>query len=318
MMGRLLTFGFGQPWWLLLLALVPLLAWLRGRRGGEVAALQYSALGILKDIGAGVKARRGSWLASLQLLALALLIIAMARPRMERGDSSDRREGVDIVFAVDVSGSMDTKDFIHQGQPISRREALVMAIGDFVDHRPNDRFGMIGFAGQTYLMSPMTMDGEWIKNVLLEIQTQGGTAIGDGIVGAVQLLKDVKGKSKIIIAVTDGENNAGIAPLTAAELAAKDKIRVHTVIINKQTNWGDVSKHLMAQVAERTGGQFFRVTNLSSIMDVYRQIDRMEKSEFEQRRYRVYEELYPWFALPAFVLLLAALIMRNTLWMRLP
>jgi Ca-activated chloride channel family protein len=319
-MERLSTFSFGEPWWLLLLALIPPLAWWRGKRGGAVAALKYSAVGILKKVGVGVKSRRGAWLSTLNWLALALLIVALARPRIERGESPEHREGVDIVLTVDISNSMEEKDFTYQGRQISRRAALILAISDFVDHRPDDRFGMIGFAGHTYLLSPLTLDGEWIKSVLGEIQTQFGTAIGDGIVEAVGLLKKAKGKSKVIIVVTDGENNAGVAPLTAAELAAKEKIRVHTVIINRQIGkvGEGVSKHLMAQVAERTGGLYFRAANVSGMIDVYRQIDRMEKSKFKQRRYRVYEELYPWPVLAALAILLLTLTMRNTLWLRLP
>jgi Ca-activated chloride channel family protein len=310
------TFGFGQPWWLALLVIVPLLAW---RHGHQAAALQYSAVDLLKKLGTGVKTRRGSRWAALYLLALALLIIAMARPRLERGGSSDFREGVDIVLAVDVSGSMDEKDFNDgRGGKISRRDALIQAIGDFVDHRPNDRFGMIGFAGNTYLMSPLTTDGEWIKNILKTIKTQNGTAIGEGIVASVQLLKEAKGKSKIIIVATDGENNAGIAPMTAAEMAAKAGIRMHGIVISNVIHSWENEKSLMTEITQKTGGLNFRATNLNTMVDVYRQIDKMEKSKFEQRKFRVYDELHPWLVLPAFSLLLIGLVAGQTHWMRLP
>jgi Ca-activated chloride channel family protein len=313
--------SFAQPWWLLLLAFIPLLAWLRGKRGGSPPAVPYSAVSLLKKIGVDAKTRRGSWSTALHWLAVALLVIALARPRADRGESPVHREGVDIVFAVDISNSMEEHDFTHEGRQISRRAALILAIGDFVDRRPDDRFGMVGFAGHTYLLSPLTLDGAWIKAVLGEIQTQYGTAIGDGIVSAVELLKEAKGKSKVIVVVTDGANNAGVAPLTAADLAAHEKIRIHTVIISRavKTNPNlEAAKHLMAQVAERTGGMGFRVSNLDGMLDVARQIDRLEKSKFEQRRFRVYDELYPWLAAPAFALLLLTLILRNTIWLRTP
>lgn len=320
MMDRLLTFGFGQPWWLLLLALVPVFLWLQGRQGGAVPALKYSTVGILRKMGAGVRAATGGWPLRLAAIALVLMIIAMARPRIEQGDSPDKKEGVDIVFCIDVSGSMDEKDFLYKGQKISRREALIMAIEDFVDRRPNDRFGMIGFAGYTYLMSPMTLDGQWIKNVLKAIKTQYGTAIGEGMVASVQLLKEAKGKSKIIIVVTDGQNNAGIDPLKAADVAKKDGIRVHTVAITRLGNVsGDAAvKSLLGKVSEKTGGLHFQAANLESIVDVYRQIDKMEKSKFEQRKFRIYDELYPWLVLPAFCFLMAGLVGGHTWWMRLP
>jgi Ca-activated chloride channel family protein len=319
MTERLLTFGFGEPWWLLLLLLLPVLAYLQAKTGNRVPSLTYSAVGILKNIGVGVKSRCGSWWINLELIALALLIVALAGPRIESGASPDRREGVDIVLAVDVSQSMDTKDFSSKNGKISRRDALIEAIADFVDHRPNDRFGMIGFAGNTYLMSPMTLDANWIKNVLKAIETKFGTAIGDGILRSIRLLQDsAKGKSKIIIVVTDGENNAGTAPLMAAEEAAKAGIRVHTIVITDSISGGDTGGSLMAKVAEKTGGMYFRATNLDTMIDVYRQIDRMEKTPFEQQKYRVYDELYPWPAVAGLILLVIALTARNTFGMRLP
>lgn len=319
-MERLLTFGFGQPWWLVLLVLVPVFAWLQGRSGGQAAALRFPSVGLLRKMGSGVRTAPGGWPVRLVTLALALMILAMARPRMEQGESPDKREGVDIVFCVDISGSMDARDFLLKGQKISRREALVLAIEDFVDRRPNDRFGMIGFAGYTYLMSPMTMDGEWIKSVLKTIRTLGGTAIGDGILASLELLKEAKSKSKIIIVVTDGQNNAGIDPLKAADKAAAAGIRVHTIAITQLNQVGGEAavKSLLGKVAEKTGGLYFQAANLENIIGVYRQIDKMEKSKFEQRKYKLFDELYPWFVLPAFALLLLGWIGGRTWWMRLP
>jgi len=297
-----------------------LLLWLHGRSGGTAPALKYSAVSLLRRLGAGVRSARGGWPFRLTAVALGLMAIAMARPRVEQGDSPDKREGVDVVLCVDVSGSMDAKDFTFKGEKISRLDALIMAIGEFVDNRPNDRFGMIGFAKDTYLMSPMTLDGEWIKNVLKAINTKGGTAIGDGINASIGLLKEAKSQSKVIIAVTDGQNNTGMDPLKAADLAKRDGIRVHTVAITQLRNvGGDAAvKDLLGKIADRTGGLYFQAANLEAIIDVYRQIDKMEKSKFEQRKFQLYEDLYPWFVIPAFGLLLTALIGGHTWWMRLP
>lgn len=317
---RLLTFGFGQPFWLLLLALVPLFLWLEGRAGGTPAAVRFPSVAILRKIGAGLRTAQGGWPLRLTALSLALLVLAMARPRIEQGDSPDKREGVDIVFCIDISGSMESKDFLNKGVKISRREALILAIEDFVDRRPNDRFGMIGFAGHTYLMSPMTIDGEWIKNVLKVIKTLGGTAIGDGILASVELLKEAKGQSKIIVVVTDGQNNAGIDPLKAADQAKAAGVRVHTIAITHVSQVGGEAavKSLLGKVADKTGGLYYQASNLENIIGIYRQIDKMEKSRFEERKFRVYDELYPWFVIPAFLQLILSFVAAHTWRMRLP
>lgn len=320
MMDRFSTFGFGQPWWLLLLSLVPLVAWLYGRSGGRMAAVRYSAVSVLRQVGTGVRRARGGWPIRLTLIGLTLMSLAMARPRVEQGDSPDKKEGVDIVFCVDVSGSMDIKDFMHKGERISRRDALIMAINDFVDRRPNDRFGMIGFAGNTYLMSPMTLDGEWIKNVLKHIKTQDGTAIGEGILASIDLLKEAKSTTRVMVVVTDGENNAGIDPLKAADAARAAGIRVHTIAITQLKSVGgdQAVKSLLGKIADRTGGMYFQAANLDSIINVYRQIDRMEKTQFEQRKYRLYDELYPPLLIAAFATLLVGLVGSHTWWVRVP
>lgn len=318
MIERLKLFSFGEPWWLLLLALVPAVAWLQGQAGG-LPALSYSATSLVREISSPIRQHRGRFQQGLFLLALLLAIMAMARPRLEFGMSNDRRSGVDIVFCVDVSGSMDAKDFIHEGRPISKREALVMAISEFVDKRPNDRFGMIGFARNTYLMSPMTIDGNWIKSVLAEIQTQFQTAIGEGILSSLKLLEKSPGKSRVMIVVSDGANNHGIDPVKAAEAARASGIRVHTVQIMspKEVSLMNV-KGAMSQVASKTGGLYFQAASLDGLLDIYRQIDGMEKNEFEQKRFRIYEELFPWFVLSSFTLLTLGWIGKNTVWLRIP
>jgi len=312
------SFSFGQPWWLLLLPLVPFVAWLHGQMG-RAPALKYSAVGLLRDISRPVRRHPGAWLRRLGLLVLALGIVAMARPRRDLGRSPDEREGVDIVFCVDVSGSMDQKDFPRGAEKISKREANILAISDFVDRRPHDRFGMVGFAKDTYILSPLTIDGNWIKDVLKEIQLKAWTAIGEGIVTSVKLLKDSPAKSKIIVVTSDGGNNYGIPPLEAAQQAAKAGIRVYTVqFMSTKKLSADNANSLMAQIASHTGGMYFQTANLDSIVSIYRQIDQLEKTKFKQNQSRLYDELFPWLILPAFGLLLAGWIGGNTLWLRVP
>jgi Ca-activated chloride channel family protein len=312
------NFSFGQPWWLLLLFLLPLAAWMRGREG-LTSGIRFSSTALLKNIGARPRFSTGRMIRHLWLAALALAIIAMARPRLDLGTSPDQREGVDIVFCVDVSGSMDIKSFPYQGTKISNREALIKAIGEFVDNRPNDRFGMIGFAKDTYLMSPLTIDGDWIKNVLKEIQLKAWTAIGEGMVSSVELLKQSKSPSKVIVVASDGGNNYGISPLEAAEMARKEKIRVHTVqFMPPNRVGGENSDGLMSRVATATGGLYFQASSFESIMSIYREIDMMEKVKFKQKQFRLYEELYSWMVLASGAAVLAAWMGGNTLWLRVP
>src|SRR4029453_7834339 len=145
--------------------LVPLLAWLQGRRG-HVAAVRYSSVGILRKIGALPQSAAGHWKRRLVFLALGLVVLALARPRIEKGDTDDKKEGIDIVLCIDLSGSMGAEDFVWEGKKIPRSKALNLALNEFVSKRPNDRFGIIGFAPDTYLVSPLTTDGDWIKNML--------------------------------------------------------------------------------------------------------------------------------------------------------
>jgi len=318
MIERLTAFSFGQPFWLVLLLLVPLAMWLRGGVG-RVEAVPYSAVSIIRRIGFPVRRGPGAWLRHLGLVALGLSAIAMARPRIDAGESPDAKNGVDIVFCVDVSGSMDTKDFPYKGGKVSKRDAYIMAIGELVDRRPNDRFGMIGFAGDTYMLSPLTIDGEWIKDVLKEIRLVAWTAIGEGILSSVDLLKDSKARSKIIIVTSDGGNNYGISPLEAADVAAKEKIRVYTVQFMSPKQVGSANANsLMGRIAAKTGGMYFQAASLESIVSIYGEIDKLEKTKFKQKQSRMYDELYPWLVSSAFLVLLTAWIGGNTIWLRVP
>jgi Ca-activated chloride channel family protein len=319
-MERLATFQFGEPWWLLLLALVPLLAWLQGRHG-SVSAVKYSSVGIFRRIATLPKSSAGKWIRRLTLAALVLMVLGLARPRIEKGDSDDHKEGIDIVLCMDLSGSMEEKDFVHEGQKIPRSKALNMALTDFVANRPNDRIGIIGFAGETYLVSPLTTDGTWIKSMLDYVKSDLiGTAIGEGIAASVELLREAKGKSKVIVVATDGENTTGRAPVAGADLAKEANIRVHTLRIAplRSVSADSSVKNVLSQVAEKTGGLYFQAADMNSMFDVYRQIDKMEKTKFEQKRYRVYDELYLWLIAPALLLILAAWLGGNTIWSRLP
>jgi Ca-activated chloride channel family protein len=188
-----------------------------------------------------------------------------------------------------------------------------------VDKRPNDRFGMIGFAGDTYILSPLTIDGNWIKDVLKEIRLQAWTAIGEGIVSSIDLLKQSQAKSKIIIVTSDGGNNYGISPLEAADLAAKEKIRVYTVQFMSPRSVGAANANsLMSRIAAKTGGMYFQASSLESIVSIYGEIDRLERTKFKQKQSRMYDELFPWVVMGAFLTVLGGWIGGNTIWSRVP
>ena len=317
---NLAQFSFGQPWWLLLL---PVLFWWFWRKGkaAQSAAILHSTTGLLAQLGKPRKGTPGKILWGLRLLALTLLVLAMARPRVPEGEQENPNKGIDIMLACDISGSMDEKDFTLGTEKISRREALTRAISEFVDNRTSDRIGMVGFGQYTYLLSPLTTDGNWIKDVLkMVVLRMDGTAIGDGIIAGVEKLEENPVRSKVMILVTDGLNNKGNNPLVAAEFAKTKGVRIYALEIMdlRRIRGTGVEKSPLAQVAQKTGGQYFQASDTGSLMQIYRQIDRMEKREIEVNRHMLYHELFLWFVGLAAVLLLFEWIANHTFWLRVP
>ena len=317
---NLTQFSFGQPWWLLLL---PVLFWWFWRKGkaAQSAAILHSTTGLLAQLGKPRKGTPGKILWGLRLLALTLLVLAMARPRVPEGEQENPNKGIDIMLACDISGSMDEKDFTLGTEKISRREALTRAISEFVDNRTSDRIGMVGFGQYTYLLSPLTTDGNWIKDVLkMVVLRMDGTAIGDGIIAGVEKLEENPVRSKVMILVTDGLNNKGNNPLVAAEFAKSKGVRIYALEIMdlRRIRGTGVEKSPLAQVAQKTGGQYFQASDTGSLMQIYRQIDRMEKREIEVNRHMLYHELFLWFVGLAAVLLLFEWIANHTFWLRVP
>ena len=213
---------FLYPQLLWLLALLPLLAFIKGQRG-PAPALVFSTTSLVAALAAGRKARPGRLLAALRLLALALLILACARPQLGNTTTEIEASGIDILLAVDVSGSMEALDFTLQGKPANRLDVVKSVIRQFVDQRPNDRIGLLAFSGRPYMVSPLTLDHDWLLQRLASLSigmVEDGTAIGSAIGVGVNRLQDPKAKSRILILLTDGMNNAGaVPPLVAAEAA---------------------------------------------------------------------------------------------------
>jgi Ca-activated chloride channel family protein len=332
------SYQFVHPQFLLLLLLLPLLAIWKGRRGRPAAVRMPST----EDaIGAGARPRSkiGWFLVFLGLLAFALLIMALARPRHGKGSSDIEASGIDIVIALDVSGSMEALDFKLEGKPANRLDVVKNVVGKFVSERPNDRIGMVAFAGRPYLVSPLTMDQAFLGKRLAEVklgQVEDGTAIGSAIASAVSHLRESTAKSRIIILLTDGVNNAGaVNPLTAAEAAKALGIKIYAIGAGTrgdapvpvrdafgrtrlQTMKVEIDEEMLGQVASATNGQSFRATDTDSLKNIYESINKLETTTRKLKQYQKYDELYLYFLVPGLCLLLLEHFLKQTRFRRLP
>ena len=323
-----------DPWMLLLLVLVPLLA--RPRRRNQAPALPYPMVDALRAVGPG---RRAHWrwlLTALRVAALALLVVGLARPQLGRAATQVRAEGIDIMLVVDLSSSMLAEDFQLDGGRANRLEAVKSVVREFLDKRPNDRVGLVLFSARPYTQSPLTLDHGWLLANLDRAHIgmiEDGTAVGSALATAVGRLQGSEAKSKIVILLTDGQSNAGkVPPLTAAESAKALGYRVYTigagtrgsapypqidpfgrkVYVNMPV---DVDEETLQRIAEETGGRFFRATDTESLRQIYADIDRLETTSLEGLQYLDYDELYVWLVLAALVLLAGeALLAQN--WLR--
>ena len=321
---------FAHIYFLSLLALLPLLAWLKGKRGSTPAFL-YSSLNLVEGLTGVRKSRSGQFLAALRWLALAAFIFALAQPRSIKNTTQVKASGIDIVVALDLSGSMKTTDYNVDGQNVSRFDMAQSVLKKFVAERPDDRIGLIVFAAEAFIASPMTLDHDYLLDNIdrLEIGTinSDATAIGDGITTALNRLSNVQAKSKIIVLMTDGANNSGrIDPLTAADAAQALGVKIYTIGLGNREiveRMGLPSGFLpdedtLKQISQKTGGQFYRGDNSERLRDIYDQIDKMEKTEAVVSKYTEFRELFPWFLYCGAGLLLLEIILAQTVFRRLP
>jgi len=288
-----------HPILLLLLLLVPLLAWLRGWRA-RGRAMPFSSAAALKNLPASWRMRAQPLLPLLYGLGLACLVVALARPQRGLEGSRVRTEAVDIILLIDLSGSMDTMDFERFGRRMSRLDASKDVIGRFLQNRPDDRIGMVGFATLPYAVAPLTLDHGWLVQRMKGLHTGmldgSRTAIGDGIASAINRLRDSEAKSKVVVLLTDGANNAGtLSPENAAQAAEALGIRIHAIgaggartgfFMQRQ----EIDEASLRKIADTTGGRFFRASDLDSLNAVYAEIDKLEKTEIEVERYTRFEE----------------------------
>ncbi len=331
-------FDFGAPYWLSLLLLLPVLAFLRGRRGGR-PAVKYSSTKVLKSLGKKIRFRSGAWANALFLLGLAFLIVALARPRSGGAYTEKRSSGVDIMLVIDISGSMLAEDFEIKNQRANRLEAVKLVTEQFINKRPADRIGMVGFAGQPFVVSPLTLDHNWLTQRLFKLNVglvEDGTAIGSAVAAAANRLKDHESKSKIIVLLTDGSNNAGkVDPITAAEAAAALDVKIYTIgagtdgrvpvpvrdrFGRKIMQYMEVGfdEETLRDIARIGNGRYFRARGTESLVEIYDEIDQLEKTEYRVEQYVEYEDLYPYAAGAGLLLICLPLLLQETLWRKLP
>lgn len=331
--------AFAHPYFLLLLLLLPLLAWLKGRRGRPPAFL-YSSVQLVRAVLNVSRSRAGGFLAALRWLALALFIVALAQPRLTKSQTEVHASGIDIVAAIDLSGSMASEDFVVGNGRASRIEMAKKVLKNFIEKRPNDRIGLVAFATDAYIAAPPTLDHDYLQASLdrLELGTidDSRTAIGSGLSIAINRLRELKSKSKIVILMTDGQNNSGkLAPLTVAEAAQALGVKVYTIGVGTrgqapmpvQDMFGrkfyqmqpvDIDEDTLEKIAQMTGGKYYRADNARKFEQIYAEINQLEKSEAVIKKYTQFKELFWWFVSPGLGLVLVEAGLRNTLLRRIP
>ncbi len=327
---------FANPLYFLWLipAIILFLLYLRYKIGKE-PVLKFSSLQLVKEGGAKRVMFGRLFRALTRLLAMFFLIAALARPQTGTGEEKTTEQVVDIMIALDISGSMATLDF----HPDNRLVAAKLEAKRFIEGRRHDRIGLVVFAGQSVTQCPLTVDHQAILSLLDKIQLgmlEDGTAIGVGLANAVNRLRNSEAKSKVIILLTDGVNNAGeIDPLTAAELATQYGIRVYTIGVGKEgqsilpiqdPRFGlrylkvetQIDERVLQAISQKTGGGYFRAQDQRALREIFQEIDRLEKTEIKVDKYVYYDEQYFWFLWPAFFLLLFEIVWTNLVQVKIP
>ena len=328
---------FEDPWLLFFgLLLVPVFYRYWKRRGS--AKIRFSSLAPFGAIAPSPNVQLRHSLIVLRCMGIGLCVIALARPQAGQKETEIITEGIDIMLCLDTSGSMRALDFEREGRRTDRLDIVKEVVREFVQKRKNDRIGMVVFGEQAFTQCPLTMDYGVLLSFLdrIEIGMAGdSTAVGSALATGVKRLKDVPGKSKVTILVTDGRNNAGrIAPETAAEIARTYKVKVYTIGVGvegespfmMETLFGkryvyqkvDLDEETLQHIADETGGLYFRATDTASLEKIYEQIDKMERTEAKVKEYMEFEELFARFAFPGLLLILAGFILENTLFRKIP
>jgi Ca-activated chloride channel family protein len=328
-------FRIADPVWLLALLAIPAAIWLRGRRSVPVLLVPFAAAWHRPSL-----ASMSRWPVTLAVAGLALLIVALARPQRVEDKREVHSQGYDIMLAIDLSGSMLSEDYERDGERINRLQAIKPVIQAFIEKRPSDRIGIVLFSGRAYTMAPLTFDHGWLANQLERIKIgliEDGTAIGDGLGVALTRLEQAKRESggkrqgAFVVLLTDGANNRGsLTPPQAADLAKARAIPVYTIGAGKdgivpfpvfddkgrklgyRRIMSDLDETALRDIAENTGGHFYRAADTSTIESAFKAIDRAQKIDFQAKSYLITTELFLWPAAPGLIaLLLAALFARG-------
>jgi Ca-activated chloride channel family protein len=343
------NFEFQYPWVLGLLALLPIYALLHGRPG-KLAALRFPSADLARAAGASARAAAGRLLLFLRVLVLALLVVALAGPRFANDHTETEASGVDIMLVLDLSWSMMALDMGAPSERVSRFDIASDVLEDFVRKRPSDRLGLIVFSAVPYLASPLTLNHDWMVENLRRLHVgllrDLGTAIGDATAAGAKRLKNIKdSKSRIIILLTDGDNNKGeIDPVPAAQLAAALGVKVYTIGIGVEQPCqlplfdpgtgklqldpaGNVipamtlqpaNYSVLSKMSALSNAKSYRATNRRELQRIYNEIDRLEKTEVKLRRFTTYRPLFQWPLLAAFGLLAIELALAHTRLRRVP
>lgn len=338
---------FHDPYYLWLLLGIPILAFLKCKKG-TCSAILFSSTSIAEKIFSFQKSKSAYFLPGLRLLSLSLLVMALARPQLGKGQSFTESSGIDIVLALDISSSMLALDFSTKNTVQTRLDVAKSVLEEFISKRTNDRIGIIAFAGQPYLVSPLTLNNEWLTlnlNRLAVGLVPDGTAIGNAIASGVNRLKDLKAKSRVIILLTDGENNSGnVTPIAAAEIAKAFETKVYTIVAGRKgfvpafyidQVTGKIAKNRFGQpsvirfysqadvetlekISQITYAKSYQANNLEELTNIYNEINALEKTKIKIKNFAKYDEIYFYFLYLALLCLITENILNNTRYRKLP
>ncbi|ADE53803.1 VWA domain-containing protein [Coraliomargarita akajimensis] len=342
-------FQFKDPYFFCLLLLLPLVAWWIGRMGPE-AAIRFSSTSFVRTISRNRMSRPGRIMLALRLLALGALVAALARPQLGNLNEGQEAEGIDIVLALDLSGSMRALDLSTRENIVTRLDAAKEVVQEFIGKRPHDRIGLVAFAADAFVVSPLTLNHDWLKKNVQRLElgdiNLSGTAIGTALGASVNRLRDHESRSRIVILLTDGENNSGtLSPLSAAEAAKSLNVKVYTIATGRKgrvevaemsrdgrvirdrngnplyrgrSELSDYDESELREIAKLTGGQFFKASESGDLENIYDEIDELEKTTVELRSYATFTELFIWPAMIGLLILALEQVLANTRYRRLP